>query len=96
MKKNLNLTDFEIDDSIALDDEEKELLAGIKDSHSIMNDDLVKRLSNIVKSQNKRSKQINMRLTENDYLLAKAKALEEGIPYQVLLASVIHKWLHAA
>lgn len=96
MKKNLNLTDFEIDDSIALDDEEKELLVGIKDSHSIMNDDLVKRLSNIVKSQNKRSKQINMRLTENDYLLAKAKALEEGIPYQVLLASVIHKWLHAA
>lgn len=96
MKKNLNLTDIKIDESITLDDEEKELLAGIKGSHSIMNDDLVERLSNIAKSQNKRSKQINMRLTENDYLLAKAKALEEGIPYQVLLASVIHKWLHAA
>lgn len=96
MKKNLNLTDFKIDESITLDDEEKELLAGIKGSHSIMNDDLVERMSNIAKSQNKRSKQINMRLTENDYLLAKAKALEEGIPYQVLLASVIYKWLHAA
>ncbi len=96
MKKNLNLTNFKIDESITLDDEEKEMLAGIKDSHSIMNDDLIERLSNIAKSQNKRSRQINMRLTENDYLLAKAKALEEGIPYQVLLASVIHKWLHAA
>lgn len=72
------------------------MLAGLVGSKSIMDEDMVKRFRTMVKEQNKRSKQINMRLTESDYILVKAKALEEGIPYQVLLAGIIHKWLHAA
>ena len=95
-KNKLDLKNFEIDADIILDAEEQEMLAGLKVSKSIINNDLIKRFSSMAKLQNKRSKQINMRLTENDYMLAKAKAIEEGIPYQVLLASVIHKWLHAA
>jgi predicted DNA binding CopG/RHH family protein len=94
IKNKLDLNNFEIDEGFHLDNEELEMLDGVKGSISILDDDLVKRFSAIAKAQNKRSKQINMRLTEDDYMLAKAKAIEEGIPYQVLLASVIHKWLH--
>lgn len=36
---------------------------------------------------------INLRLTERDYRLAHVRAMEEGMPYQTLLASVIHKYL---
>ena len=34
-----------------------------------------------------------MRVTERDYDLAHSRAREEGIPYQTLLSSVIHKYL---
>ena len=35
----------------------------------------------------------NLRVTERDFNLAHARAREEGIPYQTLLSSVIHKYL---
>lgn len=36
---------------------------------------------------------INIRLTKRDFFSLKAKALKEGMPYQTLVASVIHKYL---
>ena len=72
----------------------KILLAGIHDSKSIFTDELVQYYSQIAITQKKRTKQLSMRLSDDDFLLAKTKSLEEGIPYQVLLASVVHKWLH--
>lgn len=36
---------------------------------------------------------MNLRVTERDFNLAHARAREEGIPYQTLLSSVIHKYL---
>jgi predicted DNA binding CopG/RHH family protein len=39
----------------------------------------------------KKRKNINIRISENDLLKVKAKALEEGIPYQTYLSSLIHK-----
>ena len=36
---------------------------------------------------------VNLRVTERDYDLAHSRAREEGIPYQTLLSSVIHKYL---
>ena len=40
-----------------------------------------------------KTKRVNLRVTERDFSLAHARAREEGIPYQTLLASVIHKYL---
>ena len=54
----------------------------------------MKKNSKIAKTQKNRNKSVSMRLSEDDFLRAKAKSLEEGIPYQVLLSSIIHKWLH--
>ena len=40
-----------------------------------------------------KTKRVNLRVTERDFNLAHARAREEGIPYQTLLSSVIHKYL---
>ncbi len=39
-----------------------------------------------------KNKRINIRLTTKDYINIQAKALEEGIPYQTLISSIIHKY----
>ena len=40
-----------------------------------------------------KTRRVNLRVTERDFSLAYARAREEGIPYQTLLSSVIHKYL---
>ena len=41
----------------------------------------------------KKDARINIRLTKRDFFNLKSKALREGMPYQTLVASVIHKYL---
>ena len=40
-----------------------------------------------------KTRRVNLRVTERDFELAHSRAREEGIPYQTLLSSVIHKYL---
>lgn len=40
-----------------------------------------------------KNKRINIRLSERDLLGIRAKAMEEGLPYQTLISSVLHKYL---
>ena len=40
----------------------------------------------------KKDKRVNIRLSQKDIDLIKIKAMEEGIPYQTLMASVLHKF----
>ncbi len=40
-----------------------------------------------------KTRRVNLRVTERDFNLAHARAREDGIPYQTLLSSVIHKYL---
>ncbi len=42
----------------------------------------------------KKDKRINIRISEKDLLSLKAKSLEEGIPYQTLISSILHKYLN--
>ena len=39
-----------------------------------------------------KNKRINIRLTTKDYHTIQVKAVEEGIPYQTLISSIIHKF----
>ncbi len=41
----------------------------------------------------KKGKNINIRLSENDLLKIKSKAMSDGIPYQTYLSSLVHKHL---
>lgn len=40
-----------------------------------------------------KDKRVNIRLSSVDLLDIQAKALEEGLPYQTLIASVLHKYV---
>jgi predicted DNA binding CopG/RHH family protein len=47
----------------------------------------------LVASALKKNRNINIRLSETDLFKLKARASEEGIPYQTYLASLVHKHL---
>jgi len=44
----------------------------------------------------KKRRNINIRISEHDLLKVKAKALEEGIPYQTYIASLVHKHIRVS
>jgi predicted DNA binding CopG/RHH family protein len=48
---------------------------------------------NVAKNTAAKNKRINIRLSEKDLLNIKAISLEEGMPYQTLIASIIHKYI---
>lgn len=50
-----------------------------------------KRLAQIARNTLNKTRNINIRLTERDLYRLKAKATEEGIPYQTLASSILHK-----
>lgn len=52
-----------------------------------------KKLQAAAKATLDKTRNINIRLTERDLLRIKAKSIEEGIPYQTLIASIIHKYI---
>ncbi|KKS14175.1 hypothetical protein A2617_01280 [Candidatus Daviesbacteria bacterium RIFOXYD1_FULL_41_10] len=41
-----------------------------------------------------KNKNINLRISERDLSKIKAKAIEEGMPYQTLAASILHKFVN--
>jgi len=53
-------------------------------------------ITNIVKENVSRKKQVNFRILESDLEKLKTKALIDGIPYQTLLNSIIHKFLNGS
>ena len=41
----------------------------------------------------RKAKRVNIRISENDLLNLQKRALREGIPYQTLISSVLHKYI---
>jgi predicted DNA binding CopG/RHH family protein len=41
----------------------------------------------------RKDRRVNIRLTEKDLVDLQLRALEEGIPYQTLMASILHKYV---
>ena len=97
MMKTKSKIDFKKYEPIdALDKEEQELFDALQSGgyHSVMTEKSKAHYAEIFTESAKREHASTVRLTSSDKLLAKSRAKEEGLPYQVLLASVIHKWLH--
>ncbi len=42
----------------------------------------------------RKDKRVNIRMTERDLARIQKKALEEGLPYQTLISSVLHKYIN--
>ena len=52
-----------------------------------------KRAEQIARNTLNKTKNINIRLSEKTLLKLKAKAIKEGIPYQTLASSILHKFV---
>lgn len=78
-----------------LDDEEKQILEEIERGEWKPVKDFAKRkkeLMQIARNTLNKTRNINLRLSERVVARLKAKAAKEGIPYQTLAASVLHKF----
>ena len=77
--------------------EELELLESIEngDWKSIDNLEAEKmRFKEYAANTLRKDKRINIRMSERDLLELQKKALEEGIPYQTLMSSLLHKYVN--
>ena len=53
----------------------------------------LKEAQQVARNTFNKTRRVNLRVTERDFDLAHSRAREEGIPYQTLLSSIIHKYL---
>jgi predicted DNA binding CopG/RHH family protein len=82
-----------------IDKEEKELMESIER-------DEWKPVKNIKQEKQKavlaarkalrKDKRINLRISEKDYHQIQIKAIEQGIPYQTFISSIIHRYLNGS
>lgn len=76
-----------------LDKEEKELIESFeKGEWKPVSKKEKKKYIDAAKKSLTKDKRINIRLTTKDYNEILLKAIEEGIPYQTLISSIIHKY----
>lgn len=76
--------------------DEKELLRSVEDNEWESVPDLKKELKRyqvIAKNSLKKDQRINIRLASKDLMGLQAKAMQEGLPYQTLISSVLHKYV---
>jgi len=76
--------------------DEKELLRSVEDNEWESVPDLKKELKRyqvIAKNSLKKDQRINIRLASKDLMDLQTKAMQEGLPYQTLIPSVLHKYV---
>ena len=81
---------------IKLDKEEAELLASVErgEWRSVPNFEQEKeKAEKIAAATFKKDRRVNIRISTKDLHGLQKRALEEGIPYQTLISSILHKYL---
>lgn len=79
-----------------LDAHEKDLLRSYENGEWIEVDNMeeeIERHRMYAEKSFKKNKRVNIRLSERDIHLLKIKAMEMGMPYQTLMASVLHRYV---
>ena len=79
-----------------LDAEELEILEAFENDElePIANKDAeIKKHQEYAAATFKKDKRINIRISNRDLQALKKRAISEGIPYQTLIASVLHKYI---
>lgn len=61
--------------------------------HSVASKSELARIRAAARATALKDKRVNIRLSSGDLNDIQVKALEEGIPYQTLIASVLHKYV---
>lgn len=76
-----------------LDNEEKEIIESYENDEWVSSSKAkLKEIKEAAEHSKLKNKRINIRLTEKDYHDIQVKAMEEGVPYQTLISSIIHKY----
>jgi len=78
-----------------LDPQELELLGAFEKGtlKSVATKAELARLKTAALATGNKDKRINIRLSSGDLSDLQARALQEGIPYQTLIASIVHKYV---
>ena len=79
-----------------LDKEERELLKSVEAGEwkSVRNRERqVGRYQEYAKATFRKDRRVNIRISGKDLEALQKRALEEGIPYQTLISSVLHKYV---
>jgi predicted DNA binding CopG/RHH family protein len=80
-----------------LSNEEKNLVKSFESGEWISSKRLVsdrKQLAQYAKTALRKDKRVNIRISENDLVQLQRKAVQDGLPYQTLISSVLHKFLN--
>ena len=78
------------------DKEELELMKSIETEEWVSVNNLEEEFNKAKKAAQAtltKSERMNIRISPNDLRRLKIKAIEEGMPYQTLVSSIIHKYL---
>jgi predicted DNA binding CopG/RHH family protein len=80
---------------IKLDDDEKKVLEAYDAGQlqSIATKSELEKIKAAARATGIKDRRVNIRLSSGDLNDIQVKALEEGIPYQTLIASVLHKYV---
>ena len=57
-------------------------------------DKMRKRLQEAARATARKTKRVNIRISQRDLESLQVKAMQEGLPYQTLISSVLHKYVN--
>ncbi|MES1946426.1 hypothetical protein C84B14_03731 [Salinisphaera sp. C84B14] len=79
----------------ALTDEEKQILESYErgEFESVLTAEMRQGYVRAARRTFKKDKHVNVRMSGKDLELLQARALREGVPYQTLISSIIHKFV---
>lgn len=76
--------------------EEKKLLESYENEEweSVLTDESLLKYKAAASATFKKDKRVNIRISSKDLELIQERALIEGLPYQTLMSSVLHKYVY--
>jgi predicted DNA binding CopG/RHH family protein len=81
--------------AIQLDSEEQELLSDYEAGtwRNVATPGVLQSLREAARATGHKDQRINIRLSSGDLQAIRTRALQEGVPYQTLISSVLHKYV---
>jgi len=78
------------------DKEEQDIITSYENGEWISDPNLEQRKKILQESARytiQKNKRVNIRISERDMVEIKKRAFEEGLPYQTLISSILHKYI---
>ena len=82
------------EEDVVLTEEEKEILRDFEAGEFVsVPEEERKQIEDAIKKSMTKKKSINIRINEQVLHKLKVKALEQGLPYQTLISSILHQYV---